>query len=104
MLARETINFTEMPHDEIDKTLQEYRLVLTRDEILKIQNDILKRPPTLTECVLWSIQGSEHSSYKSSRPHLKRFVTDGPNVMLGPSENAVPNLPKSPTPLPPPLP
>ena len=88
MLARETINFTEMPHDEIDKTLQEYRLVLTRDEILKIQNDILKRPPTLTECVLWSIQGSEHSSYKSSRPHLKQFVTEGPNVMLGPSEDA----------------
>jgi phosphoribosylformylglycinamidine synthase len=55
---------------------------------LKIQNDILKREPTMAELILWSIQGSEHSSYKSSRKHLKQFVTTGPDVMLGPSEDA----------------
>ena len=34
------------------------------------------------------IQGSEHSSYKSSKRHLKMLPTDGPNVMLGPCEDS----------------
>lgn len=68
--------------------LKDNRIALTPDEALKIQNEILRRAPTLTELVLWSIQGSEHSSYKSSRKHLKQFVTTGPDVILGPSEDA----------------
>src|SRR5437762_12851391 len=31
---------------------------------------------------------SEHCSYKSSRIHLRRFPTRGPNVLQGPGENA----------------
>jgi phosphoribosylformylglycinamidine synthase len=31
---------------------------------------------------------SEHCSYKSSRVHLKRFPTTGPDVVVGPGENA----------------
>lgn len=88
MLTTETIDFSILPQEEIAPTLKKYRAALTVEEILKIQNDILHRPPTVTECILWSIQGSEHSSYKSSRPFLKQFVTSGPNVMLGPSEDA----------------
>lgn len=84
----ETIDFSTLSKEEILSKLKEYRLALTVDEILKIQNEILKRPPSLAECILWSIQGSEHCSYKSSRPFLKQFITDGPNVMLGPSEDA----------------
>ncbi len=84
----ETIDFSVLNPDEIKAKLKEFRLSLTVDEILKIQNVILQRPPSLAECILWSIQGSEHSSYKSSRPFLKQFVTSGPNVMLGPSEDA----------------
>ena len=86
--TKETIDFASMSEQEIKDTLVEYRISLTIDEILKIQNEILKRPPSVTECILWSIQGSEHSSYKSSRNHLKQFVTSGPNVILGPSEDA----------------
>src|SRR3990167_8506917 len=89
MLAHsETLDFTELSRDAIHALLQKYRLVLTVDEALKIQNTILKRPPTLAEVVLWSIQGSEHCSYKSSRKHLKKLVTDGPNVILGAKEDA----------------
>ncbi len=84
----ETIDFNSLTSDEILSTLAENGLALTSKEILKIQNDILKRPPSLAECVLWSIQGSEHSSYKSSRPHLKQFITDGPTVVLGAKEDA----------------
>lgn len=84
----DTIDFTSLSTEEIKLKLKEYRLALTVEEILKIQNEILKRPPSIAECVLWSIQGSEHSSYKSSRPHLKKFITSGPNVILGPAEDA----------------
>jgi phosphoribosylformylglycinamidine synthase II len=89
MLANpEALDFTELSHDAIRSELAKYNLVLTVDEALTIQNTILKRPPTLAELVLWSIQGSEHCSYKSSRKHLKTLVTDGPNVILGAKEDA----------------
>ncbi len=84
----QTFDFSTMSEDEVKETLREYKVSLTVDEILKVQNEILKRPPTLTECLLWSIQGSEHCSYKSSRTHLAQFVTDAPNVILGPKEDA----------------
>lgn len=38
--------------------------------------------------MLWSIQGSEHCSYKSSRTHLNQFITNAPHVILGPKEDA----------------
>jgi phosphoribosylformylglycinamidine synthase II len=89
MLAHpESFDMTELSPAEIQKLLQKYNLVLTVDEALTIQHTILKRPPTLAELVLWSIQGSEHCSYKSSRKHLKKLVTDGPNVILGAKEDA----------------
>ena len=55
---------------------------------LKIQTQMLGRPPSITELVLFSIQGSEHCSYKSSRTHLKNFITTGPDVILGAKEDA----------------
>lgn len=82
------LDFSTLSHAEIESLLKHYRLGLTVDETLTIQNTLLKRPPTVAECVLWSIQGSEHCSYKSSRTHLKQFVTDGPHVILGPKEDA----------------
>lgn len=89
MLAHtEVIDFSELSRDAVRELLQKCNLVLTVDEVLTIQNTILKRPPTLAELVLWSIQGSEHCSYKSSRKHLKKLVTDGPNVILGAKEDA----------------
>jgi phosphoribosylformylglycinamidine synthase len=84
----ELFDFTHQSHEEIRTQLRSYNLILTPDDVLTIQNTILKRPPTLAELVLWSIQGSEHCSYKSSRKHLKTFVTDGPNIILGAKEDA----------------
>lgn len=84
----EALDFTQLSREDILATLKKYNLVLTPDEVLTIQNTILKRPPTLSELVLWSIQGSEHCSYKSSRKHLKTLTTDGPNVILGAKEDA----------------
>ncbi len=88
MHSEPTLNLAVLPEDKLLERLKKYRISLTCEEALKIQNEILKRPPTVTELTLWSIEGSEHCSYKSSRPYLKQFVTTGPNVMLGPSEDA----------------
>jgi phosphoribosylformylglycinamidine synthase II len=84
----EAFDFAQLSRDDILATLKKYNLILTPDEVLTIQKVILKRPPTLSELVLWSIQGSEHCSYKSSRKHLKTLTTDGPNVILGAKEDA----------------
>lgn len=84
----EVLDFTSLSRDAAADLLREFQINLSVDEALKIQNELLKRPPTLAECILWSIQGSEHCSYKSSRTHLKQFVTDGPHVILGPKEDA----------------
>jgi phosphoribosylformylglycinamidine synthase II len=84
----DVLDFSSLSRDAINETLQYYRLNLTADEALTIQNTLLKRPPTLAECILWSIQGSEHCSYKSTRKHLGKFMTSGPHVILGPKEDA----------------
>ena len=48
----------------------------------------LGREPTLPEVGVISAMWSEHCSYKSSRVHLKRLPTSGPQVVQGPGENA----------------
>ena len=48
----------------------------------------LGRAPNLTELGIFSVMWSEHCSYKSSRIHLKKLPTTGPQVICGPGENA----------------
>ena len=48
----------------------------------------LGREPSLTELGVFSVMWSEHCSYKSSRIWLKKLPTTGPQVILGPGENA----------------
>src|SRR3990167_5632002 len=80
-------DFLSMSQNDRKSCIQNYRLALTESEALKIQA-LLKRPPTLAECILWGIQGSEHCSYKSTRRHLKTLCTNGPNVVSGAKEDA----------------
>ncbi len=80
-------DFQSMSENDRQACIQNYRLALTESEALKIQ-DLLKRPVTLAECILWGIQGSEHCSYKSTRQHLKTLCTSGPNVISGAKEDA----------------
>jgi phosphoribosylformylglycinamidine synthase II len=49
---------------------------------------ILGRAPTYVELGIFSALWSEHCAYKHSRPVLKTFPTDGPQVLQGPGENA----------------
>ena len=48
----------------------------------------LSRKPSYAELGVISVMWSEHCSYKSSRVHLSRLPTEGPQVVLGPGENA----------------
>ena len=84
----EIINFSGLESDAIQNKLAELNIPLTPEEAMKIQNEMLGRAPSLAELVLFSIQGSEHCSYKSSRSHLKQFTTEGPDVILGAKEDA----------------
>ncbi|MDP6577733.1 MAG: phosphoribosylformylglycinamidine synthase subunit PurL [Candidatus Marinimicrobia bacterium] len=84
----ETFDFNALSDSEIELTLQDNSIPLKVEEALKIQNEMLGRAPSISELILFSIQGSEHSSYKSSRPHLKQFTTTGPDVVLGAKEDA----------------
>jgi len=86
--TKEIVDFSNLSRDEIRGRLHELNIPLTVDEALKIHNDMLGRAPSLAELVLFSIEGSEHCSYKSSRNHLKQFITDGPDVILGAKEDA----------------
>jgi phosphoribosylformylglycinamidine synthase len=59
-------------------TVEEFRRIL----------DLIGRPPNLTELGIFSVMWSEHCSYKSSRPYLRKLPVEGPNVLQGPGENA----------------
>lgn len=49
---------------------------------------MLGRTPTLTELGIFSALWSEHCSYKHTKPVLRKFPTEGPQVVQGPGENA----------------
>ncbi|MES2305963.1 MAG: phosphoribosylformylglycinamidine synthase subunit PurL [Gemmatimonadota bacterium] len=49
---------------------------------------LLGRTPTLTELGIFSALWSEHCSYKHTKPVLRKFPVDGPQVVQGPGENA----------------
>ena len=84
----DTIDFSSSNDIEIASQLKSLNIPLSTDEAKRIQFDFLNRPATLTELILFSIQGSEHSSYKSSKNHIKHFITDGRDVILGAKDDA----------------
>ncbi|MGE5396200.1 MAG: phosphoribosylformylglycinamidine synthase subunit PurL [Chitinophagales bacterium] len=69
---------TEKPWADMGLTDEEYEKVLS----------IMGRTPNLLELGLFAVMWSEHCGYKSSRPVLKLFPTEGPQVIQGPGENA----------------
>jgi Phosphoribosylformylglycinamidine (FGAM) synthase, synthetase domain len=60
---------------------------MTDDELAAVIDE-LGREPTHLELAMYSVMWSEHCSYKSSRPHLGRFPTEAPWVLVGPGEGA----------------
>ncbi len=62
-------------------------LGLTHDEAATIER-VLGRAPNHLELAMYAVMWSEHCSYKSSRIHLARLPTQGPEVLVGPGEGA----------------
>jgi phosphoribosylformylglycinamidine synthase len=62
-------------------------VALRSDELEKIEIT-LGRPPSVVELHAFDAQWSEHCSYKSSRHHLRKLPTTGPDVVLGPAEDS----------------
>lgn len=60
---------------------------MTTEEFAMVEK-ILGRLPNYTELGLFSVMWSEHCSYKTSKPVLKRFPTTGERVLMGPGEGA----------------
>jgi len=58
------------------------------DAEYKTLRGIVGRAPTLAELGVFSAMWSEHCSYKSSKVHLRKLPTEGPEVVVGPGENA----------------
>ncbi|UOF92230.1 phosphoribosylformylglycinamidine synthase subunit PurL [Fodinisporobacter ferrooxydans] len=72
----------QIQNDQIYRTFG-----LTDEEYARIV-ELLGRQPNYVETGIFSVMWSEHCSYKSSKPLLKRFPTSGPQVLQGPGENA----------------
>src|SRR2546428_6642638 len=60
---------------------------LTAAEFARIK-ELLGREPSLVELGIFSVMGSEHCSYNSSRVPLQRLPTKGERVIVPPGENA----------------
>ncbi len=82
-----SLPFSSMSDEEVRSALKDHQIGLTVEEARKVE-EMLGRPPTVVEAVIWGIQGSEHCSYKSSRRFLKMLPTDGKHVILGPKEDS----------------
>ncbi|UFT99911.1 phosphoribosylformylglycinamidine synthase subunit PurL [Radiobacillus kanasensis] len=70
---------------EAEKIYKEMGLTDSEYESIK---RILGRRPNFTETGIFSVMWSEHCSYKTSKPLLKKFPTKGPQVLQGPGEGA----------------
>ena len=68
-----------------DKKLKE--VALTREEYRTLV-ERLGREPNDVELGMVGVLWSEHCSYKTSKPLLRRLPTAGPGVLQGPGENA----------------
>jgi phosphoribosylformylglycinamidine synthase subunit PurL len=72
----------QIKQEEIYKTMG-----LSTDEFAMVEK-ILGHLPNYTELGLFSVMWSEHCSYKTSKPVLKKFPVTGEHVLQGPGEGA----------------
>jgi phosphoribosylformylglycinamidine synthase subunit PurL len=76
------------PNTEEIKKNKIYRTMGLSDEEFERIEKLIGRTPNYTETGIFSVMWSEHCSYKTSKPVLKKFPTDGPRVLQGPGEGA----------------
>lgn len=82
------MSLTHEPSPEQVKEEKLYREMGLLDEEFALIEETLGRLPNYTETGLFSVMWSEHCSYKSSKPVLRKFPTEGKVVLQGPGEGA----------------
>ncbi len=83
-----TVNLENPEAPELKTFLVEQNISLKPNELVRIR-ELFERNPSRVELHIFNIMWSEHCSYKSSRPALKKFLpTKSPDVVLGPGEDA----------------
>ncbi len=60
---------------------------MTDQEYAQVE-EILGRMPNYTEAGLFAVMWSEHCSYKNTKSLLRKFPSEGPQVLQGPGEGA----------------
>lgn len=84
----DTIDLTNPEDPQLRAMLDEQSISLKPNELSRVRV-LLDRDPTLVELHIFNVMWSEHCSYKSSRPLLKKHLpTKAPHVVLGPGEDA----------------
>ena len=73
-----TATYAQGAHRELGLSDEEFAAIIER----------IGRLPSDLELAMYSVMWSEHCSYKSSRLHLAKLPSEGPNVLVGPGENA----------------
>ncbi|RZO45900.1 MAG: phosphoribosylformylglycinamidine synthase subunit PurL [Proteobacteria bacterium] len=80
-----------MPQEPSPQQIAEQKIYremgLIPDEYNRIV-ELLGRQPNYRETGIFAVMWSEHCSYKNSKPLLKLFPTEGPQVLQGPGEGA----------------
>jgi len=88
LITGSTVSIAGRTDEEIKKETREVGLTLSPVEWRGLAERI-GRDPTLAEAILLDVSLSEHCSYKSSRPLLKKFLPPmADHVILGPGEDA----------------
>src|SRR5699024_9686860 len=77
----------ELDPMEIEAQQAYQEMGLSDEEYAKVKS-LLGRHPNYTETGIFSVMWSEHCSYKTSKPLLKKFPTKAPQVLVGPGEGA----------------
>ena len=70
--------FSAKKHQEVALTEEEYKTIV----------ELLGRAPNAVELGMIGVLWSEHCSYKTSKPFLRRLPSTGSRVLQGPGENA----------------
>jgi phosphoribosylformylglycinamidine synthase len=80
-------SLADLVSDEFLDRVRSWGIALSAEEIRQLAT-ALGRLPTRTELHLFDAEWSEHCSYKSSKSYLATLPTEGPQVILGPGEDA----------------
>ncbi len=80
-----------MTNEQIE-TEKIYREMGLTDEEFQLVKEKMQRLPNYTETGIFSVMWSEHCSYKTSTPLLKKFPTKGEHVLQGPGEGGLGGL------------